>query len=413
MKSRRDFLAAAVAASILGASRSSSGVTAGSFATDAAGPAGADEYMLSPGLVYLNTGSTGPTRRAVLERTVQAWTQLETNPVQQASGQEGVIGLTDQVRAKAAAFLGCSVEEILITRSTSEGMNTVAQGMRLGAGDRVLTTDQEHEGGSACWDYLAERRGIVKDTVAIAHDEHDPSAIVRRFEAAIKPATKVISVSHVLWTTGSRMPVAELSALARRRGILSVVDGAQAAGQIPVDVKQIGCHAYATTGHKWMLGPKGTGMLYVSADAADAIKPIQWTAGKRVTSGATGIGPLPLVVGLGEAIDYISGRGVRSIEAHNMALRARAHRGLKQLPGVRVMSPEAGPLTTALVSFALPAETDARALLNTLRDKHHIQLKAFPGKPFNGLRLSPHLFNTEADIDAALRALRAELKSER
>ena len=411
MKTRRDFLAAAGAASVLGASRSSLSATAGSFAAYAVSPTGADEYMLSPGLVYLNTGSAGPTRRAVLERTVQAWTLLETNPVRQAygpEGQGGVSSLANQVRAKAAAFLGCSAEEILITRSTSEGMNTVAQSMRLNPGDRVLTTDQEHEGGSACWDYLAERRGIVKDTVAIAHDEHDPSAIVRRFEAAIKPATKVISVSHVLYTTGLRMPVAELSALARRRGILSVVDGAQAAGQIPVDVKQIGCHAYAATGHKWMLGPKGTGMLYVSADAADAIKPIQWTAGKGVTSGATGIGPMPLVVGLGEAIDFISGRGVRSIETRNMALRERAYRGLKQLPGVRMLSPASGPLTTAIVSCALPAEIKARELLDTLRDRHNIQVKAIDKK--NVLRLSPHLFNTEADIAAALLALRAELK---
>jgi selenocysteine lyase/cysteine desulfurase len=412
MKTRRDFLAVAGAASILGASRSSLGAPAPveAEATSVTGSTGAGEYMLSPGLVYLNTGSAGPTRRAVLERTVEAWKVLETNPVRQAYGQDGVSGWTDKVRAKAAAFLGCAVEEILVTRSTSEGMNTVAQGMRLDAGDRVLTTDQEHEGGKACWDYLAERRGIVIDTVPIPHDEHDPSAIVRRFEAAIKPRTKVVSVSHVLWTTGSRMPVAEISALARRRGILSVVDGAQAAGQIPVDVKQIGCHAYATTGHKWMLGPKGTGMLYVSADASDAIKPIQWAAGKGVTSGATGIGPLPLVVGLGEAIDYISGRGVRSIEARNMALRDRAYRGLKQLPGVRMMSPEAGPLTTAIVSFALPAELQVRKLFDALLAKHNVQLRGIGKRFFNGLRLSPHVFNTEADIDAALRALRAELK---
>lgn len=413
MKTRRNFLAAAGAASLLAGSRSSLSATtalAGPVAMDAAITTHASEYMLSPGLIYLNTGSAGPTRRAVLERTIQAWTALETNPVQQAYGQEGVVVWTDQVRAQVAAFLGCSVEEILITRSTSEGMNTVAQSMRLNANDRVLTTDQEHEGGTACWHYLAERRGIGVDTVAIDHNEHDPAVIVRRFEAALKPTTKVISVSHVLWTTGLRMPVGEISALARRRGILSVVDGAQAAGQIPVNVKQIGCHAYATTGHKWMLGPKGTGMLYISADAGDAIKPLQWMGGKRVTSGSTGIGPLPLVVGLGEAIDFISKRGIQSIEAQNMALRNRAYHGLKQIPNVRMMSLEDDPMTTALVSFALPAETDVRALLNTLRIKHNIQLKAVDKNPFNGLRISPHIFNTEADIDAALVALRAELK---
>ncbi len=401
MTTRRDFLGAVGAASVLGAGRSPIG------ARPLAAPS---DYMLSPGLVYLNTGSAGPTPRAVLDRTLQAWTVLETNPVQQAYGQEGVVGWTDQVRATAAAFLGCSVDELLVTRSTSEGMNTVAQGTRLGAGDRVLTTDQEHEGGLACWRYLAERRGVVLDTIAIPHDEHDPAAIVRRFEAAIRPETKVISVSHVLWTTGSRMPVAEISALARRRGVLSVVDGAQAAGNIPVNVREIGCHAYATTGHKWLLGPKGTGLLYVSADAADAIKPIQWMGGKRVTSDATGIGPLPIVVGLGAAIEAAAERGVASTVAHNMALRDRAYRGLEQLPRVRMMSLESGPLATPMVSFALPDDLDVRALLTTLRITYNVQLKAIDKKPFNGMRISPHVFNTETDVDAALTALRAELK---
>ena len=405
MKTRRDFLAAVGAVSLASAEAFAGSPKAGAVTSNPR-----DDLLFSPGLVYLNTASAGPTSRAVLERTLQAWTMLETNPVMQCYGQDGVVVWTDFVREKTAAFLGCSVEEILITRSTSEGMNTVAQGMRLNAGDRVLTTDQEHEGGTSCWHYLAERRGIVVDTLAIPFDDHDPAVIVKRFEAAIKPETKVISVSHVFWTTGSRMPVKEISALARSRGILSVVDGAQAAGGLPVDVKEIGCHAYATTGHKWILGPKGTGILYISADAAEAIKPIQWMAGKRVTSNATGIGPLPIVVGLGAAVDTATERGIASIEAHNLSLRNRAYEGLKQIPKVRMMSLASGPLATALVSFALPDEVDVRALLNTLRIKHNVQLKAIAGKPFNGLRISPHVFNTEADIDAALVALRAELK---
>jgi selenocysteine lyase/cysteine desulfurase len=408
MNSRRDFLSAFGAASLAEVGRTSAfGASLQVGSSNARTPG---EYLLSSGLVYLNTGSAGPTSRAVLERTVQAWTELETNPVVQAYGNDGVLAWTDGVRERVASFLGCSVEEVLITRSTSEGMNTVAQSIRLNAGDRVLTTDQEHEGGSDCWRYLAERRGIVVDTVAVPLDEHDASSVVKRFADAIRPATKVISVSHVLWTNGMRMPVAEISALARRHRILSIVDGAQAAGAIPVNVKAIGCHAYATTGHKWILGPKGTGMLYVSSDAGDAIKPIQWMGGKRVTSNSTGIGPIPIVVGLGAAVDAVAARGIPSIEAHNMALRDRAYRGLATIPKVRMVSQESGPLTTALVSFALPAEVDGRELLKVLREKHNIQVKAIDKTHFNGLRISPHVFNTERDVDALLGALRAELK---
>jgi selenocysteine lyase/cysteine desulfurase len=400
MTTRRDFLATG-AVSVLGA-RSASALDERSKPSA--------EFMMSPGLVYLNTGSTGPTPRAVLERTLQAWTELETNPVAQAYGQDGVLAWTDGVRERVAAFLGCTVDEVLIARSTSEGMNTVAQSMRLNAGDRVLTTDQEHEGGSACWEYLAERRGVVVDTVAIPLDEYDPSAIVRRIADAVKPQTKVISVSHIFWTNGLRMPIPEISALARQHGILSVVDGAQAAGAMPVDVKALGCHAYATTGHKWVLGPKGTGMLYVSADAGDAIKPIQWMAGKRVTSGATGIGPLPLVVGLGAAVDAAVARGPASIEAHNLALRERALRGLRAMPKLRIVSPASGPQATAFVSFVLPDAVDNRELQVLLRTKYNVVTKVIERKRFNGLRISPHVFNTEADVDALLAALRHEVR---
>ena len=118
-------------------------------------------------------------------------------------------------------------------------MNTVAQSMKLNAGDRVLSTDQEHEGGTDCWKYLADRRGTVLDAVAIT-EEMDDRAIVATIDAGIRKQTKVISVSHVLWTIGRKLPVAEIAAIARKKGLLCIVDGAQAVGGMPVDVKALG-----------------------------------------------------------------------------------------------------------------------------------------------------------------------------
>ena len=153
-------------------------------------------------------------------------------------------------------------------------MNSVAQGLGLAAGDRVLTTDQEHAGNHVCWDYVTRKHGVGVDFVPIPPDENDASAIVERFEKAVMPRTKVLSFSHVLSSTGLRMPVAELSALARTRGSLAVVDGAQTVGGIAVDVKKLGYHVYDTSGHKWLLGPKGTGLLYLSAEIGTAVDPI-------------------------------------------------------------------------------------------------------------------------------------------
>lgn len=403
---RRDFLSIAGAASIFATNR---GFQSPLFAQTLPCGIEATDYGLLPGLIYLNTGSAGPTPRAVLEKTIEAWALLETNPVLQEYSTNGVFGQAEKVRQQAASFLGCTSDELLLTRSTSEAMNTVAQGTRLKTGDRVLTTDQEHAGGSDCWRYLAERRGIVIDKVVVPLGERDPQAIVQRFADGIRPDTRVISVSHVLYTTGLRMPVTDISALARSHKILCVVDGAQAAGATPIDVKAIGCHAYATNAHKWLMGPKGVGMLYVSSDAVEDIKPIQWTGGRKYIDNSVGAGPLPLVVGLGAALETANRRGVAKIEEHNLALRQRAYQGLSQIAAVKMMSLPSGPLTSALLSVAFPPDRDSHTLQLKLHDKYQIVTRHIGEQPFNGLRISPHIFNTEADIDALIAALRVEL----
>ena len=366
------------------------------------------EYLFAPGLTYLNTAALGPTTRAVLERTLEAWRELESNPVYMGYSDGPAHVAADRVRSAAANLLGCTADEILLTRSTTEAMTDLAHSVPLRRGDRVLITDQEHNGGIVGWQYRARRDGVLVDVVPIAPTDHDPGAIVQRFAAAITRRTKVISVSHVLFATGLRMPIAELAALARSRGIFCVVDGAQAVGQIEVDVKALGCHAYATAGHKWLMGPKGTGLLYVSRDAT-GIELVQWELGKAFITEASGVGSHPLASGLVVAIEAMAARGLAAVERHNLALRERAYEGFAQLPQLTLMSVPRGPLATAIVSARLPADIDARALITTLREKHRVVIKRIEESLFNGIRFSPHIFNTEADVDAALAALRTEL----
>jgi selenocysteine lyase/cysteine desulfurase len=365
--------------------------------------------MLAPGLTYLQTGSLGPTPRAVLDRTIEAWHQLELNPATMSYNEGPVHAATNRVREQAAALLGCAADELLITRSTTDGMTTAALGTRLRRGDRVLTTDQEHDGGSVCWKYLARRHGIVIDVVPIAPLDHDPRAIVDRFARAMTSDTRVISVSHVITSTGFHMPIAELSALARAQGALCIVDGAQALGQIPVDVRALGCHAYAANGHKWLMAPKGTGLLYVSPDAAPGIEPVQREDGLTFVAHSTGMGSLPLIIGLGAAVERLMARGLPAVQGRIRALRDRAYAGLMRIPRLRVVSVPTGPLATGLVAFTLPDAIDSRVMRATLQDKYRIVVKMIEKKWLNGIRLSTHVFNTEDDIDRVLHALRSEL----
>ena len=403
IRSRRRFIAGLGAASMMGwthAKTSEHGESESSA-----------DYLLPRGIIHLNTASLGATRRSVLDRVSAAWKELESDPVRMAYGRtEGTVSsAAEHVRERAAAFLGCDMDELLITRCTTDGMNTVAQGMNWTAGDRVLTTDQEHHGGNLCWVYQTQRRGVVLDRIAIAPDEDDGAAIVRRFAEAITPATRVISVSHVITSTGLRMPIADISALARERGILCVVDGAQAAGGIPVNVKALGCHVYATSGHKWLMGPKGTGLLYVSRDAGALVQPIQWQDGHHYGANSAGVGPLPLIIGLGAAIEHLQAIGMAEVERHGVALRNRAYAGLREIARLRLMGPPPGPLATAMVAFALPDEIDSAALRDRLHDKHGIIVKMIEKQWFNGIRISTHVLNTQAHVDAVLQALRMEL----
>jgi selenocysteine lyase/cysteine desulfurase len=368
----------------------------------------ADDLLIDPGLAYVQTGSLGPTPRPVMDRTIAVWRELERDPT--ALGYGALEQGMETVRAKAAALLGCGVHELVITTSTTEGINWVAQGVSLADGDRILTTDQEHPGGRVGWDFVAKRYGAAIDVVQIPVGENDAAAIVERFTKLVTPKTRVLSFSHVLTSTGLRMPVAELAALARRAGAISVVDGAQAVGGIAVDVKQLGCDVYATSGHKWLLGPKGTGLLYLSDALGDRLELIALQDGRAVYTHSAGVCSIPSVHGLGAAIDYITALGIARVEAYDLALRDYAYAALSKLPPLHLLSVPDGPLASPLVTYAVPASVDAWALSDALRAKHQVEVKGVPREWLNGNRVSTHAFNDERDIDRLVAALRAELR---
>ena len=368
---------------------------------------GPDDFAFAPGLIYLQTGSLGPTPKPVMARAMAAWKQLELNPTYFGYGE--LEQAMETVRAKAAEFVGCKINELVITNCTTEGMNWVAQGLSLSSGDRILTTDQEHPGGRVCWDYLVRRCGVALDVVTIPPEEHKPEAIIDRFAKAITPRTRVLSFSHLLTSTGLRMPVNELSALARSHDCIAVVDGAQAIGTGPINVKALGCHVYATSGHKWLLAPPGTGLLYLSDELAKAVDPIALQAGRASYSESSGVSSIPSVLGLGAAIEYVSTIGVGRIEEHNLALRNRLYEALQDVPKLRVVSAPPGPLASALLTYRLPDSIESGAFQQRMRTKHNIELKVVPKHWLNGNRVSTHLFNSEQDVDALVTALKIEL----
>lgn len=367
------------------------------------------EYLFAEGLTYLNTGTLGPCRRATLNETLKRWEQLESNPVS-FYGRLGAESLAERTRSAAAHFLGCDAGEVAITTSTTAGMNAVAQGLRLKPGDHILTTSHEHGGGLLCWKYFEKYYGAVIDTLSFAPEDHDTDAILARIRSGITKETKLITVSHVFSSTGMRMPIAEISAIARSHGILCIVDGAQAAGAIRVNVRELGCHAYTTSGHKWLMGPKGTGLLYIAKDAQHLIRPMQFEESYNTYNDRNGVVNLAAILGLAVAIEYLESIGMAKVEEHNLALRNRLYDRLTDSKRLRLVSPVAGPLASPMVAGILPAGIDKKVFAKMLLDKHRLSIRATHDEfGFNGIRFSTHIFNTAANVDYAAAVVRQEI----
>ena len=283
MNTRRNFLAGLAAPGLmLGMAPTARALTdAGPFEPDArAGDAAVfaaarAQFLIPEGVTYCNTGTLGAMPREVVDAVTGGIRRLEVNlaawPYEKPEGEPltGYQQLLD-VRAAAGRFVNASAAEIALTQNATMGMNFLANGLDLAAGDEVVSTDQEHGGGISPWRLLAKRRGIVVTELKLEPVfAEGPEGIVKLFESAMTPRTKVVMFSHITSGLGALLPARELCAMARGRGALAIVDGAQAVGQIQVDVGEMGCDAYVASPHKWMLAPKGTGFMYLRRDVQD------------------------------------------------------------------------------------------------------------------------------------------------
>ncbi len=320
------------------------------------------------------------------------WT-LERDPVSENWGRLGQ-GM-ETVRKKVGDFVGASPQEIVLTRNTTEGLSMVCQVLPLKPGDEIVTTTLEHGGGEVGLEYLVKTRGAKLKKVALPLPPESKEEIIRLIEQSLTPATKLLMLSHVNTITGLLMPLAEISSVARARGIFLLIDGAQAPGLIPVDVKSIGADAYASSGHKWLLGPKETGFLYLKSGFPGSVPPVFALYGSEAYTQSSGTRNVATILGLGAAIDWHTALGIEATSQYNLGLRNQCYQRLKKVPGVKMLSPENPALSTGIVSFEMVhrKNTDIYARLK----EQNVIVKVLP--QHNGIRISCHIFVTPSDID--------------
>ena len=372
----------------------------------------AGEYMLKPGLLYLNHGSIGTIPRVVLEEHVRFLRQCETNPHIHMWGDVWIEALA-RTRSSAAGLLQCDPEEVALTHNTTEGFNVLAQGLPLGKGDEVLFSRLNHPSASEPWTYYATRRGYTVRRFDIPLDDISGltvADVVQIHEREIRPETKVLVFPHVDNIVGLRHPTRELAAMAKRRGVTFVaVDIAQSLGMMPVNVAAEDADFYAASPHKWVQAPKGLGLLVVRRRVQQQLDPL-WVKRQRSTMPKTAevfedysTRDLPAVLTLADAIAFQQKLGESGKEARLLEIAGWFRDRVDATPSLAWRSARQRELSSSLFAVGLK-KGDARDVEHRLATTHDIMVRPFP-PPLNTLRVSPNLINTRADVDRFIAAL--------
>jgi cysteine desulfurase/selenocysteine lyase len=341
-------------------------------------------------LVYLDSAASSQKPRTVIEAMAQYYATSHANVHRSIHtlGEEAT-ALYELARDRVQRFIGAaSREEVVLTRGTTDGINLVAEalGRTLRPGDEILVTDLEHHSNIVPWQMAARDRGVVVRSIPLAGDGLlDLDAC----ERLLGPRTRVVAFAHVSNVLGTIVPVARLAARAREVGAVSVVDGAQAAPHLPLDLPALGCDFYAFSAHK-MLGPTGIGVLWGRQEALAALEPTRgggemikevWIDRSRWNDlpwrFEPGTPPIAEAVGLTAAVEYLEKLGMERVAEHERALARQAVELLGAIPGVRVYGPRAAVDRGAVVAFSVAGlhPHDVAALLDqegiAVRAGHH------------------------------------------
>ena len=367
------------------------------------------QFPLGNDRVYLNCGGLGPAPTVVLD-AVQAKSQ-ELQVISETGHAQ-----MDETRTPTAQYLGAHPDEICFTRNATESNSIIAAGLKLKPGDEVIFESHAHPGGSFPWLNRQHRHGIkVK---IFDPDPHTMEESVSRIQNLITPRTRVIQVSHITAPTGILFDIKAIGKLAREHGIWFHVDGAQTAGMIPVNLQDMNCDSYATSGHKWMGGPRGTGILYIKKDRLDDVEcshigghsvhdyqlPDQISYRPGAVRHEYGTRNTELVAGLKRAIEFQNEIGVKRIEAYGSELATYLRQGLADIPGIRILTPSDPAMRRSITTFA-HEKVPFNELTSRLMGEYRLRCRQVTERGLNAVRVSTHIFNSRQDCDQVIEAV--------
>lgn len=371
-----------------------------------------NQFLLDPNVIFLNHGSFGACPRPVFE-TYQRWQdELERQPVDFLGRR--VADLLAEARGALGAYVGADSANLVFVPNATTAVNTVARSLELAPGDEILTTDHEYGAMDFTWQFICQRTGAqyVRHPLTLPLS----SEVVDSFWAAVTPRTRVIFMSHITSPTALVLPIAPIIERARRAGILTIIDGAHAPGQLPLQLDELGADIYAGNCHKWMCAPKGAGFLYARPEHHEWIDPlvISWGwpqigdfAGRHQWQGTRDVAAY---LSVPAAIEFQANHNWPSDiipRCHDLAVQVQQR--IAALTGL-------APIATTdkfRQMVAVPVLTDDVATLQkTLYEHYHIEVPGINWNEQAFLRVSFQGYNTEAEANAFIEAL-GELLEER
>jgi isopenicillin-N epimerase len=369
------------------------------------------EFLLDPEVAFLNHGSFGACPRPVFDR-YQAWQrELEHEPIDFIDRR--LPALLADARTALAGYLGCPAQGLAFVQNATTGVNLAARALALAPGDEVLATDLEYGACDLAWDWVCRRAEARYVRALIPLPLSDPSDVVGALFAHASERTRAVNVSHVTSTTGLVLPLKEIVARARARGLVTIVDGAHAPAQVPVDLAALGADFYSGNAHKWLGAPKGAGFLHVQPEHQDRVDAaiVSWgyregnSFSERIEKQGTRDPAAWLTVP--DAIRFQAERDWGDVRERSRRLALEARRELCDLLGTEPLAPDSMVAQMAAVRLPCPAPD----LSGQLFARHRVEIPV--GGPEKSLmRLSVAAYTTRGEIDRLLAALVRELDAE-
>jgi isopenicillin-N epimerase len=385
--------------------------------------------MLDPTVTNLNTGSFGPLPRVVFDAVTDIRRRLAAGPTDFFVRQMPPLLWT--ARLRLAEFLGADPLRLVFAVNVTSAVNLVASSLNLAAPGEILLTDHEYGAMHWCWERAAQRQGLTLRTFALPTLAKSPREIVDAACAAMTERTRLFFFSHVLSPTGLVLPAAELCTEARRRGILTVVDGAHAPAFVPdLNVEAVGADFYGSNCHKWLLAPTGSGFLYLGPGSFERVQPLQvswgWKLDRSKLDEPDEFGSTPRTrylefegtrevcswLAVPDAIDFQATLGFERIQGRMRELVRHARGRLIGLCGLQAATPDHPAMHGALAAFQLPPGLDPVTLRRLLWERR-IEMPVIERPDRLLVRTSTHFYNTEAEIDILAEALKTILPASR